>query len=149
MAYKRSCASEECDGEGKYLCSKCKDIAFCSKDCQLANLHWHKKCCIDPSKTAFNLMKTVYADDFDTMNDALKSSYGFEKCKTAQDKVMLLGLYQGLIKFLDCDINAIDKAYNQNKLPELIVSEFFNNSSPKSCGEYFRWFIKDLDRCIH
>lgn len=144
-----TCANEECDKEAKLLCARCKDIRYCSKRCQLICHHWHKKCCIEPHKIAFNLMKTVYADDFDAMSEALKASYGFERCKTQHDRVYLLGLYQGLIKYLDCDINEIDKAFNENKLPELIVTMFYNKTRPENCGDYFKWFIQDLERCRH
>ncbi|KAG0204368.1 hypothetical protein BGX28_003688 [Mortierella sp. GBA30] len=105
--------------------------------------------CIDPKKTAFNLMKVVYADDFGVMNEELKASYGFEKCQNEHEKTMLLGLYQGLIKFLGCDLNKLDKAFNENKLPEFIVSAFFNGTGPDNCGGYFKWFIQNLDICRH
>ncbi|KAF9971091.1 hypothetical protein BGZ73_006008 [Actinomortierella ambigua] len=62
------------------------------------------------------------------MSKELKASYGFEKCKTLQDKINLLGLYQGLIKILECDINDIDRAFNENKLPELIVTTFYHKT---------------------
>ncbi|KAF8975862.1 hypothetical protein BGZ46_008777 [Entomortierella lignicola] len=145
------CYNEDCPQPTAktFLCGKCKNASFCSKSCQQLCWSYHKKSCIDPKTTAFNLMKVVYDDDFGTMNKELEASYGFEKCKTMDQKVNLLGLYIGLIKHIECDINVIDRAFRENKLPELIVTEFFNNSSPKSCGDYFRWFLQDLDICRH
>ncbi|KAG0306794.1 hypothetical protein BGZ98_001707 [Dissophora globulifera] len=147
-----ACANEECPETNRgttFQCSKCKNIRYCSKSCQIACHSWHKKSCIDPKKTAFNLMKTVYADDFKVMNDELKASYGFEKCKTQHDRTYLLGLYQGLIKY-HCDINELDRAFNENKVPEFIVSTFFyEGGGPQYCGEYFKWFIQNLDICRH
>ncbi|KAF9097324.1 hypothetical protein BGX23_009172 [Mortierella sp. AD031] len=121
------CANEECpQPKAKtFLCSRCRNTKFCSKDCQAACLSWHKKACIDPNKTVFNLMKTVYADDFNVMSEALRNNYGFEKCKNFEELQILLGLYQGIIKALQCDINELDKAFNDNKLPEFIVSTYF------------------------
>ncbi|KAF9921342.1 hypothetical protein BGZ65_010421 [Modicella reniformis] len=111
---------------------------------------WHKRICIDPKKTAFNLMKTVYADDFNTMNKELMGSYGFEKCKNPIEMQNLLGLYQGMIKVLECDLKELDKAFQENKLPEFIVSTFFYKKvTPDHSGEYYKWFIQNLDICRH
>ncbi|KAF9169564.1 hypothetical protein BGX21_009965 [Mortierella sp. AD011] len=77
-------------------------------------------------------MKTVYADDFSVMSKELEVSYGFENCKTMEDKIYLFGLYQGLIKILECDLRELDKAFCENKLPEFIVSEFFNKTRPET-----------------
>ncbi|KAF8932157.1 hypothetical protein BGZ58_007199, partial [Dissophora ornata] len=84
-------------------------------------------------------MKVVYADDFDVMNEELLASYGFEKCKTMYEMQRLLGFHQGLIKFLGCDMKEIDKAFNENKQPEFIVSAFFyKRATPENSGEYFK-----------
>ncbi|KAF9105772.1 hypothetical protein BGX29_011474, partial [Mortierella sp. GBA35] len=142
------CANEDCpQPEARtFLCSRCRDIKFCSKECQLACLSWHKRLCIDPAKTVFNLKEAVFADDLNAMNEDLKISFGFEKCKTQMDKHYLFGVYQGMIKFYDCDLKELDKAFSENKLPEFIVSMFFYKSGgPQYCGEYFKWFIKNLD----
>ncbi|KAF9940588.1 hypothetical protein BGZ65_006616 [Modicella reniformis] len=144
------CANEDCPQTSTklFLCSRCKDIRYCSKNCQLACLGWHKKICIDPNKTVFNLMKSVFADDFEVMNEELKASYGFEKCKTPFETQKLFGLYAGLIKFLDCDLKELDQAFQENKLPEFIVSTFFYKAGgPKTCGGYFKWYIQNIDIC--
>ncbi|KAK3838951.1 MAG: hypothetical protein J3R72DRAFT_492831 [Linnemannia gamsii] len=147
-----SCFNEDCPQEGTpklFLCSRCKYVKYCSKNCQLACLSYHKKNCIDPKKTVFNLMRCAYSDDFADMSKELKASYGFEKCQTQQEWVNLFGLYQGLIKHLGCDINELDRAFCENKVPEFVVSKFFNDTRPENCGEYFKWFIQDLERCRH
>ncbi|KAF8919734.1 hypothetical protein BGZ58_004512, partial [Dissophora ornata] len=65
-------------------------------------------------------MKALSADEFSVMNEELKVSYGFEKCRTPYEKQRLFGLYQGLIKFIDCNLKELDQAFNEYKLSEFI-----------------------------
>lgn len=111
----------------KYKCSKCNDITYCSNVCQKLDWKNHKVSCIEQDKSAYELERLVYKDDFQYLNGKVSVDYG---------------LYQSLIKILRCDINKFHEYYLQNKLPELIIQEFFiYKSSPNHCGEYFKGLL--------
>ena len=142
------CFYEDCENkniEKVYICDKCNDITYCSKLCQKLDWKDHKVSCIEQFKSAYELKKLVYKDDFQYLTDRVSIDYGFINCNNMEEKVNLLGLYQGLIKFQECNINKVHEYYLQNKLPELIVQEFFYKSSPKNCGNYFKWFINNME----
>ena len=44
-AFSSSCERKECDLNGTLRCSRCKDVSYCSKECQTSHWKEHKKDC--------------------------------------------------------------------------------------------------------
>jgi hypothetical protein len=81
-----------------------------------------------------------------------KEEWGFNRAKSTQEGPIgpnyLLGLYQGLVKFLDIDMQQLDQWRRQGKLvPEIKV--VFEKIPVASRGGYYPWLLRNewvLDR---
>jgi hypothetical protein len=52
LEYARQCGNVQCNEFGKFQCTQCKNVRYCSRECQL--LHWklsHKKECKQKQET--------------------------------------------------------------------------------------------------
>ncbi|KAJ3267718.1 hypothetical protein HK104_005680 [Borealophlyctis nickersoniae] len=66
--------------------------------------------------------------------------FGYSRIPPA-DQVMLLGLYQGLIKHLDTKIEEFVEAVEKGRVPELVKEKF--TTLPESAGGgYYPWFLQ-------
>lgn len=89
-----------------------------------------------------DILKDSIYDDIATFNKNVIIDYGFINCKTLEDYIQLGGLYQGLIKYLECNISNLHNAQINNNLSQFILNEY-NKIPNDSRGEYYKWFLKN------
>ena len=79
------------------LCSGCKRVYYCSAACRDSHWAYHKLDCKprDQINTARDLARAVYRDLIPEHPQTCKD-YGFDRAFTAEEKIMLFGLYIGM-----------------------------------------------------
>ncbi|CAG8512608.1 8654_t:CDS:1 [Ambispora leptoticha] len=118
-------------------CSRCQAKYYCSPLCQKKDYTNHVLDC--PPRSVDTLVKNVWADEMPT-KIAVLYEYGFENCPTREDKINLLGLYIGLIKFLDCSASQIHSWWENGELP-LNIKKAYDDAGQNS--GYYQWFLKN------
>jgi hypothetical protein len=76
-------------------------------------------------------------DDPQTLED-----YGFSRCTTWYQKSHLLGLYKGLLWYLNVDARELDRWLREGSLVANII-RVYNRRPKRSRGGYFPWFLKN------
>jgi len=167
------CARCGISSGGMSRCSKCKETSYCSRECQLSdwcdNEGGHKPVCRRhklakdgleedserPPWSVYRLRHWVYEDLVPPFEErAVRTDYGFNNCPPwsptnqgygcfSLEEGKLLGLYQGLIKYLDADLVKLHHACINGRLAEFIIENFEDsNARGMSKGEYYPWFLK-------
>src|SRR5436305_1575375 len=122
-------------------CSRCKKTYYCGLSCQKEDYHNHVFKCPPKGglKTADYLVKNAYRNKMPE-ELAVLHEYGFNNCIASRDRTMLLGLYIGLIKILNCSASKVDRWWKNGELPHKI-KETYDEAGAKS--EYYSWFLKN------
>jgi hypothetical protein len=111
--------------------------------CQRANWPRHIFECSPkkPINTAYYLARAIYADflpdDPQTLED-----YGFNRASTADNRTMLLGLYQGLIKYNEVE----PKVMHRWRVKGILVEEIkaaYEKMPEQARGSYYPWFLRN------
>ncbi|GBC04567.1 hypothetical protein RclHR1_05740009 [Rhizophagus clarus] len=118
-------------------CSRCHTKYYCSSSCQKKDYPNHVLDC--PSRSADILVKNVVADII-TTNDAVRYEYGFCNCKNPAEESNLLGLYTGLIKYIDCSASELHSWWKSGNFP-LHIKKACEDKGYKSY--YYQWFLKN------
>ncbi len=90
------------------------------------------------SYSVYNLQEACFKDDFSYITNSVIADYGFKNCKNDEEYSNLLGLYQGIIKCIGCDVEELHKACVNNKL-----KEFIKKIHGKHQSGYYKWFLKN------
>lgn len=146
---------------GKELptCSKCHEVQYCNRECQ--RLDWvdrrHKYICetkeaagkrledyfgkkLRPNWTVYELEDLCYSDFIPAQDQTkLRRDYGFVNCQSSSDEGKLLGVYQGLIKYIRVDMVELHKACEKNELFEFIKASF---EPREDKGGYYPWLLQ-------
>ncbi|CAG8785699.1 24519_t:CDS:2, partial [Dentiscutata erythropus] len=117
-------------------CSRCKVRYYCSQTCQKEDYANHVLSC--PRRSADILAKNVFQDRMPT-NPAVLYEYGFDNCKSSQDRTMLLGMYIGLIKII-CSASQVHSWWENVEL-SLKIKKAYDDGGYTS--EYYNWFLRN------
>lgn len=132
-----------CCGEiGRYMCSRCSKAWYCSKSCQVSVLYRHKFDCDPPTITTADRLVLACMEDFMPRDFQTLQDYGFHRASTHENQTMLLGLYQGLTKYLSVEANALNRWRKKGILVQQI-KKHFDEIPVKSRGGYYPWFLKN------
>lgn len=96
----------------------------------------------DKNINSVDILKKAIYSDLASFNKKVIMHYGFINCKTLEDYIQLGGLYQGLIKHLECNILDLHNAQINNNLSQFILNEY-NKIPTELRGEYYKWFLKN------
>jgi hypothetical protein len=118
-------------------CSRCKTKYYCSPSCQKKDYPNHVLDC--PSRSADALVKSVF-DDLIPTKFAVRYEYGFENCVFPKEESNLLGLYQGLIKYIGCSASQLHSWWESGNLPFHIKKAYDDAGSNTA---YYRWFLEN------
>src|SRR6266542_2731596 len=99
-------------------CSRCHAKYYCSRPCQKKDYKKHVLSC-SPQRSADILVKNAFEDLIPT-DVAVLYEYGFYNCTNPQDRSNLLGLYIGLIKFLECSASQLHSWWESGNLASKI-----------------------------
>ena len=142
------CQSCEEEREGKWKCSACNSqVVYCSKACQIVAWPHHIFDCYDyRGKTvpsAYYLARACYRDllpiDKQTLED-----YGFNKAFTPYNQTMLMGLYQGLFKYLEINPKTV-LSWKRKGILIQEIKKVFEEIPPQNRGGYYPWFLEHQD----
>ncbi|GBC04566.1 hypothetical protein RclHR1_05740008 [Rhizophagus clarus] len=119
-------------------CSRCHTTYYCGTSCQKKDYPNHVRDC--PSRTADILVKNVFADTIPT-NEAVRYEYGFCNCIGPLEESNLLGLYIGLIKYIEISASELHSWWNSGNLSSHIKKVCEEKGYNKS--EYYKWFLEN------
>ncbi|CAB4478429.1 unnamed protein product [Rhizophagus irregularis] len=126
-----------CEKPTTQRCSRCHTKYYCSKSCQKEDYPNHVRDC--PSRSAEILVKDVFSDTLPT-NYAVRYEYGFCNCVYPEEESMLLGLYGGLIKYIECSASQLHSWWKSGNLPFHIKKAFEDSNTTSG---YYQWFLKN------
>ncbi|GES99070.1 hypothetical protein RCL_jg9194.t1 [Rhizophagus clarus] len=124
-----------CENPTTKCCSRCHTKYYCSKSCQKKDYPNHVRDC--PSKSADILAKNVF-DNLIPTNNAVRYEYGFCNCKDVDEESKLLGLYIGLIKYIEISTSELHSWWKSGNLIFYIKKAYENRNSG-----YYQWFLKN------
>ena len=134
--------------EGKLRCTGCnsKEV-YCSKACQTADWPRHifdcYAYCGKTVPSAYHLRRSCFLDLFPTDKQTLED-YGFNRAHTPFNQMMLLGLYQGLFKYLEINPETVLTWKREGILIQEII-KVFERIPPQNRGQYYPWFLEHQD----
>ncbi|RIB22027.1 hypothetical protein C2G38_2076726 [Gigaspora rosea] len=73
-------------------------------------------------------------------NAAVLYEYDFDNCNNSQDRTMLLGLYNGLIKIIGCSASQLHSWWESGEL-SLNIKKAYDDGGYTS--EYYDWFLRN------
>jgi MYND finger len=142
------CVSCEEEREGTWKCAGCnsKEV-YCSKACQIAYWRIHIFDCYAYRRKivppAYHLARSCYRDLQPTDKQTLED-YGFNRAFTPHNQMMLLGLYQGLIKYHQISPGTVHIWKREGRLIQEI-KRVFEEIPPQNRGQYYPWFLEHQD----
>ncbi|RHZ63871.1 hypothetical protein Glove_327g5 [Diversispora epigaea] len=127
-----------CGGPTKLCCSRCMKSYYCSQMCQKKDYSKHKIKC--SPRSADILVKSVF-DDLIPTNEAVLYEYGFNNCiENSRDQCMMLGLYAGLVKYLDISATQLHSWWESGDLA-LNIKKTYEEAGMNS--GYYQWFLEN------
>ncbi|CAB4435163.1 unnamed protein product [Rhizophagus irregularis] len=126
-----------CEKSTTQRCSRCHTKYYCSKSCQKKDYSNHVQEC--PSKSVNILVEYVYKDLI-PIDNAVRYEYGFYNCMHPGELSKLLGLYQGLIKYLNCSKSQLHSWWESGNLAFHIKKTF---EDANFINAYYQWFLKN------
>ncbi|EHK41056.1 hypothetical protein TRIATDRAFT_321317 [Trichoderma atroviride IMI 206040] len=131
-----------CERETSRRCQFCNLDWFCSEKCQDQMSFYHlTKCSARGITTADMLCRDVIGDQI-PQDSETREHFGFTRCHNRRDQSHLLGLYQGLILYLDVRAIQLNEWREKNILVSKII-EAFSKLSENNRGAYFPWFLRN------
>ncbi|RUP50230.1 hypothetical protein BC936DRAFT_139901 [Jimgerdemannia flammicorona] len=85
----------------------------------------------------------VLKDYLPALDSTSYRHFGFSKLHDT-DQVLLLGLYQGLIRSQECKIQEFLEAYESGELRSLIESTY-SSVTERARGDYYKWFLQNRE----
>jgi len=142
------CVWCEEEREGTFKCAGCSPkVVYCSKACQIA--HWPSHilvCYAYQGKTvpgAYHLHRSCFADLQPTDEKTLED-YGFNRACTPIHQMMLLGLYQGLFKYLRIKPGEVHR-WKRDGILIQEIKRVFEEIPLQNRGQYYPWFLEHQD----
>lgn len=136
---------QSCSRETYRRCEHCNQGWFCSQRCQdRMSLNHLAKCSARPVTTADILFDDVLMDQIPN-DEKVCEEFGFSRCGHAREKSHLLGLYKGLLLYMqDPEISPVNLHEWQKKgMLATKIIEKFSAVPETSRGGYFPWFLRN------